>query len=113
MPVMPFMRIFLMNLSQLAKNPETSRLIDQILIGPNPSDKQMDHLCRVRSCCNPLHLEPVTASENTRRGLPSVAAAFHRAKTHCPQGHPYTPENLYFRSNGRWRRCKACCSIRD
>lgn len=27
-----------------------------------------DHLCRVRCCCNPAHLEPVTNAENTRRG---------------------------------------------
>lgn len=29
----------------------------------------LDHLCRVRHCVNPMHLEPVTRSENLRRGL--------------------------------------------
>jgi hypothetical protein len=28
----------------------------------------LDHLCRVRSCVNPAHLEPVTNAENCRRG---------------------------------------------
>jgi len=28
----------------------------------------IDHLCRVRNCCNPAHLEAVTISENVRRG---------------------------------------------
>lgn len=31
----------------------------------------LDHLCRVRSCVNPFHLEPVSNSENIRRGLPA------------------------------------------
>lgn len=36
-------------------------------VGPIPAGLQLDHLCRVRNCVNPDHLEPVTASENTRR----------------------------------------------
>jgi hypothetical protein len=33
-----------------------------------PSDLVMDHLCRVPSCVNPDHVEPVTQLENVRRG---------------------------------------------
>lgn len=28
----------------------------------------VDHLCRVRACCNPTHLEQITPGENVRRG---------------------------------------------
>lgn len=28
---------------------------------------QIDHICFVKQCCNPEHLEPVTNAENTRR----------------------------------------------
>lgn len=28
---------------------------------------QLDHVCEVRNCCNPDHLEPVTHAENQRR----------------------------------------------
>jgi hypothetical protein len=37
--------------------------------GPIPDGLLLDHLCRVRCCVNPDHLEPVTTLENTRRGL--------------------------------------------
>lgn len=36
--------------------------------GPIPERLELDHLCRVASCVNPEHLEPVTHAENVRRG---------------------------------------------
>lgn len=35
---------------------------------PVPEGMQLDHLCRVPLCVNPGHLEPVTGTENVRRG---------------------------------------------
>lgn len=37
--------------------------------GEIPNGKMLDHRCRVRICCNPEHLEPVTNAENLRRGV--------------------------------------------
>jgi hypothetical protein len=37
-------------------------------VGPIPYGLDLDHLCRVRECVNPEHLEPVTRGENLRRG---------------------------------------------
>jgi len=44
--------------------------------GPIPSGLQVDHLCRMRGCVNPLHMEAVTHAENqaARRGVPTISS---------------------------------------
>lgn len=44
------------------------RVFYDALVGPAPCWQHIDHLCGVRRCVNPAHLEPVTAAENVRRG---------------------------------------------
>lgn len=39
-----------------------------IAIGPIAAEHELDHLCRVRRCVNPAHLEPVSHTTNVRRG---------------------------------------------
>jgi hypothetical protein len=79
--------------------------------GPIPQGLEIDHLCRVRNCINPSHLEAVTHAENCQRGTAGLnLAAFQRAKTHCPQGHPYSGENLYLPPSGG-RICRTCRQI--
>lgn len=75
------------------------RVAYELLVGPVPDGLQIDHLCRVRRCVNPGHLEPVTPAENTRRGAAVI--------THCPAGHPYDEENTRVRPNGH-RGCNTC-----
>ena len=75
--------------------------------GPVPAGLEIDHLCRVRACCNPDHLEAVTHQLNVIRGAGPAAKA---AITHCPYGHEYTPDNTY-RVPGR--ACKTCALARS
>jgi hypothetical protein len=77
----------------------------EALKGAIPAGLDLDHLCRVRACVNPDHLEPVTRGENARRG---DAGAHLAAKTHCPQGHPYSGDNLYIRPSDGARECRTC-----
>lgn len=39
--------------------------------GPVPTGKELDHLCRVRCCCCPNHVQVVTRTTNVRRGARS------------------------------------------
>ena len=47
--------------------------------------------------------------------LGQTRAAQQRAKTHCPAGHEYTPDNIYWRGppDNRKRQCKTCTRARS
>lgn len=76
--------------------------------GKIPDGLVIDHLCRNHACVNPAHLEPVTIGENVKRGESAkIEGARRRAITHCPQGHPYSGDNLYINPKGA-RMCKIC-----
>lgn len=77
--------------------------------GPVPAGLEIDHLCRVRNCVNPEHMEAVTHRVNMLRG--ETGAGLNAAKTHCCRGHAFTPENTYWRTGPRgnaYRTCRDC-----
>lgn len=83
------------------------RLAYQVWKGPIPHGLHLDHLCRVRCCINPGHLEPVTHQENIKRGLLcEVSPNRARKRTHCSEGHLLDDANIYWQGNGR--RCRIC-----
>lgn len=66
------------------------------LVGPIPSDLELDHLCLNRCCVNPSHLKIVTTSQNLKR----------RHELQCKKGHPRNNKNTYW-WDGK-RHCKDC-----
>ena len=73
--------------------------------GAIPGSLDTDHLCRVRRCVNPAHLETVTHQVNVLRGFSPSALGAQR--TRCPKGHPYKGLNLYIGSKSK-RYCCEC-----
>lgn len=98
-------------MSLRGRHENAHRVAYRHFVGPISEGMVVDHLCRVRCCVNPAHLEPVTQQKNVRRGetglnLMEQAEAI-RTASHCQNGHEYTPDNTYFRKSGT-RRCKTC-----
>ncbi len=91
----------------------THRYMWTAMRGPIPEGMTIDHLCRVRRCVNPQHMELVTQKENNRRG--DGWAGRHARKTHCVHGHEFTVANTYWylRQGNHVRACRACMQRLD
>jgi hypothetical protein len=78
------------------------RVVWELLVGPVEPGLDLDHLCRVRACCNPDHLQPATRLTNVTRGSHGAGR---------PRGfrcdHPNTPANTITTKRGTVT-CRAC-----
>lgn len=82
---------------------QAHRLVYELTVGPIPDGLMLDHLCRVRHCVNPAHLEPVTSHENILRGQVPTAN-----RTRCKNDrHDLDQVGVYIDSSG-CHRCAAC-----
>lgn len=81
------------------------RVAYELTVGSIPPNASLDHLCRVRHCVNPHHLEPVSHRENVLRGVGYMA--IQARKTCCKRGHPFDDANTSLDRKG-CRGCRAC-----
>lgn len=80
------------------------RVMWELLRGPIPEGLDIDHMCRMKGCINPDHLDPVTRQVNLRRaGV--LDNRQHRPRIFCKYGHKLSETRLTF-PNGR-----SCCGV--
>lgn len=88
------------------------RVVYELLVGPVPDGLELDHLCRVKYCCSPMHLEPVTHQVNVDRAKPLEGRP---RWTHCPKGHELAGENVKIKERRGYveRTCGTCARRRS
>lgn len=80
------------------------------LCDDNGRSLTVDHLCRVRACFNPEHLELVDQRTNTLRG--QTLAASQVARVACIRGHRLAGANLIpYRADRGRRNCMVCARV--
>lgn len=90
----------------------------KIHFGPIPDDKIVCHDCPGprdnKDCVNPIHLYLGTYFDNTMDAI-FKEGKIVQLKAECPQGHPYTLDNIYIHKGGvskEWIQCKICTKQR-
>lgn len=79
--------------------------------GPIPDGLVVDHMCNVRNCVNPDHLQVLTNRENIERS-PSPIIQRRLARI-CKRGHDLADEaNVYRRPDNGRIQCRACIRLR-
>ncbi len=82
----------------------THRVSWELMHGPITHGQTVDHLCGMPLCVNPLHMRLASQWENILRG--KGPSSSNRAKTHCLNGHEFSPANTYNWHGHRF--CRIC-----
>lgn len=88
------------------KNYGAHKVMYEQVHGELPESLVIDHLCRVRRCVNPEHMEAVTIKENVLRG--EGISARNLRKTTCKNGHPFDGVSKQSHGGGYGRYCTIC-----
>ena len=82
------------------------RIVFENGVGPIPDGYVINHVCSVRLCVRPEHLEAVSQRENVLHSNSRSIAKLHSDLTHCKRGHPFSGDNIYWWRGSR--RCRIC-----
>lgn len=92
------------------KKTGTHRLAYLLAHGEIPDGVEVCHTCDNPPCCNPDHLFLASHRENML-DMSSKGRGPGQSKTHCKNGHPFTPDNTSIRTSGDarpFRNCRTC-----
>lgn len=81
----------------------------EALVGVVAPGFELDHLCRVPPCVNPLHVESVTHRVNVLRGAAPKARAWR--ENICLRGHSLITYGYVRKDRAGRRQCKLCRNI--
>lgn len=85
------------------------RAVYTVLVGPIPEGMTLDHLCMVKACVRPSHLEPVSHQENVARAFAATGPVGGAVNTGmCRKGHVFTDANTIVNSTTGRRQCRTC-----
>ena len=83
------------------------RVAFQLFKGPLAKGLVVDHICNIKSCVNPIHLQLITQTANVLRS--NAFSGINHRKQFCPKGHKLQIPNLdpsELKRGGR--RCLIC-----
>lgn len=90
----------------VTKNFIAHRLYYQLVRESVPDTLVLNHKCNNPPCINPDHMEVMTQKENNL--ISDSLTAVNAKKTHCLNGHEFTPENTGVYTKTGWRYCRTC-----
>lgn len=91
-------------------NRRVHTMVAESFIGPRPDGLVVRHLNGIYTDNRPVNLRYGTVAENAQDMLRHGRQRNAR-KTHCDNGHPFTPENT--RMEGTARKCRRCHADRE
>lgn len=84
------------------------RVMYENMVGAIPEGLELNHLCEVKTCINPDHLEAITHKQNMWYSQPF-------GDNRCKRGHELTEDNVYtwYKNTSLHRQCRKCSMMKS